>query len=80
MSVFGKIMSAIFGHGGQTQTAAPTGGSPGTSALKTTTAAAALASQEPVSGASNFDMEAVLNRFAAQKKEKLTWRQDRSSI
>jgi hypothetical protein len=24
MSVFGNIMSAIFGHGGQTQTAAPT--------------------------------------------------------
>jgi Domain of unknown function (DUF3597) len=52
----------------------PTGGSLGTSASKPTTAAAALASQQPVSGASNVDMEAVLTRFAAQKKEKLDWR------
>ena len=74
MGVFGNIMSAIFGHGGQTQTAAPTGGSPGTSASKPTTAAAAPDSQRAGLGASNVDVEAVLTRFAAQKKEKLDWR------
>jgi hypothetical protein len=74
MSVFGNIMSAIFGHGGQTQTAAPTGGSSGTSASKPTTAAAAPDSQRPVLGASSVDVEAVLTKFAAQRKEKLDWR------
>jgi Domain of unknown function (DUF3597) len=74
MSVFGNIMSAIFGHGGQTQTAAPTG-SAGTAASKPTTAAAGPPSQPPpVSGAATVDVEAVLTRLAAQKKEKLDWR------
>jgi Domain of unknown function (DUF3597) len=74
MSVFENIMSAIFGHGGQTQAAAPTG-SPGSSAPKPTTAAAGGASQPPpASGVSNVDVGAVLTRLAAQKKEKLDWR------
>jgi Domain of unknown function (DUF3597) len=74
MSVFGNIMSAIFGHGGQTQTAAPAGGV-GTAASKTTTVAAGSPSQPPpASGAAAVDVEAVLTRLAAQKKEKLDWR------
>jgi uncharacterized protein DUF3597 len=74
MSVFGNIMSAILGHGGQTQTAAPTG-SPGSTTPKPTTAAAGSSSQPPqVSGAANVDVEAVVTRLAAQKKEKLDWR------
>jgi len=41
----------------------------------TPTAAAGPASEpQPASGASNVDVEAVLTRFAARKKEKLDWR------
>jgi hypothetical protein len=83
MSIFGNIMSAIFGHGGQTPTAAstggpvaaPTGSSAAAAPNATTGAAAGPASQpQPASGASNVDVEAVLTRLAAQKKEKLDWR------
>ena len=73
MSVFGNIMSAIFGHGGQTQTAAPTGGV-GTAASKATVAAGSPSQPPPASGAATVDVEAVLTRLAAQKKEKLDWR------
>jgi Domain of unknown function (DUF3597) len=71
MSIFGNIMSAIFGHNEKPTAASP--GSPMASPSKPTTAAAA----GPVSqtaGASNVDVEAVLTRLAAQKKEKLDWR------
>jgi hypothetical protein len=73
MSVFGNIMSAIFGHGGQSQQAPPTSGPVGSAARPTTTAVAAPAGQ-PQPGAANVDVEAVLTRRAAQKKEKLDWR------
>jgi Domain of unknown function (DUF3597) len=83
MSIFGNIMSAIFGHGGQNPTAAstggraaaPTGSPPAPSSNPTAAAAAGPANQpQPASGASNVDVEAVLTRLAAQKKEKLDWR------
>jgi hypothetical protein len=70
MSIFGNIMSAIFGHGGQTPPGAPTGGP----ASPATTATGAAGQPQPASGASNVDVEAVLTRLAAQKKEKLDWR------
>jgi hypothetical protein len=71
MSVFGNIMSAIFGRGSQTQTAAPTGTAPS----KPTTAAAGSPSQpSPTSGAETVDVEAVLTKLAAQKEDKLDWR------
>ena len=69
MSVFGNIMSAIFGHGGQTQTATPTA-SAGSSAAAT----GGPSQPTPPSGASTVDVEAVVTRLAAQKKEKLDWR------
>ena len=68
MSVFGNIMSAIFGHGGQTQTATPA--SAGSSAAAT----GGPSQPPPPSGASTVDVEAVVTRLAAQKKEKLDWR------
>ncbi|HEY6603329.1 MAG TPA: DUF3597 domain-containing protein [Xanthobacteraceae bacterium] len=81
MSIFGNIMSAIFGHGGQNPTAstggpaAATGSSAAPTSKPTNTAAAGPAGQaQPTSGASNVDVEAVLTRLAAQKKEKLDWR------
>jgi hypothetical protein len=75
MSIFGSIMSAIFGHGGQNATASRTT-SPSSPASKSTSAAApAPATQaQPISAMSSVDVEAVLTRLAGQKKEKLDWR------
>jgi hypothetical protein len=59
MSIFGKIMSMIFGAS-QSQAAAPEAA-----------AAAPAASAAPMS---NVDVEAVLTELAKSKKEKLDWR------
>ena len=61
MSIFGNIMSAIFGHA----SAAPAGGAPAGGA------AAAPPANAPMS---NVDVEAVLTKLAAASKEKLDWR------
>ena len=59
MSIFGKIMSAIFGS---SATAAPTGGGAATGG-----AAAAPAS-------ATVDVAPILDKAVAAKKEKLEWR------
>ena len=61
MSIFSKIMSAIFGAG--TASAAP--------AATGTTGAAAAPAAAPMS---QVDVEAVLTKMAAENKEKLDWR------
>ncbi|MCZ7657002.1 MAG: DUF3597 domain-containing protein [Xanthobacteraceae bacterium] len=65
MSIFGKIMSAIFG--GSSAQAAPAAGATPTAAPGATPSAAA----EP---AQRVDVEAVVAGYAANKKEKLDWR------
>jgi uncharacterized protein DUF3597 len=71
MSVFGKIMGAIFGH---SATAAPAGGSaapaggaaaPGSSAAPASTTGAATQS---------VDVAAIVDKAVAAKHEKLEWR------
>jgi len=62
MSIFGTIMSAIFGHA---KAAAP-GAAPGSPAGGATPPASA-----PMS---NVDVEAVLTKLASENKEKLDWR------
>ena len=64
MSIFGSIMSAIFGSHAA---AAPSAGTASGSAPGTAT---------PPAGApmSNVDVEAVLTKLAAESKEKLDWR------
>jgi len=64
MSIFGNIMSAIFGSHAA---AAPSAGTASGSAPGTAT---------PAGGApmSNVDVEAVLTKLAAESKEKLDWR------
>jgi hypothetical protein len=62
MSIFGTIMSAIFGHA---KAAAP-GAVPGSPAGGATPPASA-----PMS---NVDVEAVLTKLASENKEKLDWR------
>jgi hypothetical protein len=70
MSIFGSIMSAIFGHGGQNATASPTA-SPSSPASKSTSAAApAPATQaQPSSAMSSVDVEAVLTRLACKRRK-----------
>jgi hypothetical protein len=75
MSIFGSIMSAIFGHGEQNPTASPTTSPSSPSSKSTSAAAPAPATQaQPTSAMSSVDVEAVLTTLAAQKKEKLDWR------
>ena len=62
MSIFGTIMSAIFGHA----KAATPGAAPGSAAGGATPPASA-----PMS---NVDVEAVLTKLASDNKEKLDWR------
>ncbi len=61
MSIFGKIMSSIFGSGDAQ--AAPAG-----------TAAAAPAATPAAAPMSAVDVEAVLTQLASQNKQKLDWR------
>ncbi len=77
MSIFGKIMSAIFGHANAAPAgAAPAGGStsvgaaPATRGLSGGTAAAG-GGAKPMS---DVDVSAVLTALAAKNKEKLDWR------
>jgi hypothetical protein len=64
MSIFGNIMSAIFGHSAQAQSAgAPQGGQ----TASPSTVPAATPQQ-------NVDVEAILGDRAKHKNEKLDWR------
>src|SRR6478752_7562706 len=83
MSIFGKIMSSIFGHASaQTpQAAPPPGGKTSTSAgAGSAPAASGPASASPPKGAAEpspapqVDVEAVLTKLASHNKEKLDWR------
>lgn len=76
MSIFGKIMSAIFGSsasaapaGGTATSTAPAGGSPSTSASSSSPAAAPAAAP-----AQTVDVAPILDAAVAAKKEKLEWR------
>jgi hypothetical protein len=62
MSIFGKLMAKIFGHGEKTTT--PTPGTPAGTARPTTPAATMTA----------VDVEAVLENLAAKNPQKLNWR------
>ncbi len=72
MSVFGNIMSAIFGHG-----AAPAQGTSTATGAPTTPTAPSSAGTPAGSSAApqaQVDVEAVLTKLASQNKEKLDWR------
>jgi hypothetical protein len=72
MSVFGNIMSAIFGH---SAAATPAGGAPAGSAPSTGSAAAPNAGGSAAAPASqNVDVAAIVDKAAAAKHEKLEWR------
>jgi hypothetical protein len=66
MSMFGNIMSSIFGHGAKAQPAPAAAGAP---------AGKPAASAAPASApGASVDVEAVLSKLASQNKEKLDWR------
>jgi hypothetical protein len=63
MSIFGKIMGAIFGTSAQ---AAPAGGAPA--------AGGGAAAGTATAPAQSVDIVPILEKAAAEKKEKLNWR------
>ncbi|HET7123135.1 MAG TPA: DUF3597 domain-containing protein [Bradyrhizobium sp.] len=67
MSIFGKIMSAIFGAKAG---AAPAGGA----ATTTAGGSAAGPSSAPAAPAQSVDVAPILDKAVAAKKEKLEWR------
>ena len=69
MSIFGKIMSAIFG--GSTATAAPAGGTASTAPAGGSSSTAAAPAAAP---AQTVDVAPILDKAVAAKKEKLEWR------
>lgn len=81
MSILGSILSTIFGHASaapaapasspQAAPAAPSSAAPSSAAPKP---AAAPASGMPPKPATPVDVTAILDKLAAQSKEKLTWR------
>jgi Domain of unknown function (DUF3597) len=76
VSIFGNIMSAIFGGqraGSQASQAsgAPTGSQSGAGSPS---APASSSNVVPGTAQSTVDVEAVLNKLAAQNKQKLNWR------
>lgn len=76
MSIFGTIMSAIFGHASAAPASpSPPGGSPAPASSKPSTSPApssSAASPAP-KPATTVDVAAVLTKLAAQNKEKLDW-------
>jgi Domain of unknown function (DUF3597) len=77
MSIFGKIMGAIFGH---SATAAPTGGTAAPAGGAATPASGGAASAgggaaaPSASPAQAVDVAAIVDKAAAAKHEKLEWR------
>jgi hypothetical protein len=76
MSVFGNIVSAIFGSkhaAGVTAAAGPSSPSPSSPTISASagTAAGATAAAKPISKA---DVEAILAKLAAEQREDLDWR------
>jgi len=66
MSIFGNIMSAIFGS--------KAAAAPGTASSTASGSAPGTAAAPAGAPMSNVDVEAVLTKLAAESKEKLDWR------
>jgi hypothetical protein len=81
MSIFGNIMSAIFGHSSSAAAAAPAAAAPGAApgAAAGTAQPAAPSAQSataaaPAAPASPVDVTAIMDQLAAQATQKLNWR------
>jgi hypothetical protein len=71
MSIFGKIMSAIFGP---KAAATPAGAGAAEGGPAASTGSAAAPSSAPVAPAQSVDVAAIVDKAAAAKGEKLQWR------
>jgi Domain of unknown function (DUF3597) len=77
MSVFGKIMSAIFGHSAAaapTGSSAPANATPGAAPTAAPTSTATTTEAAPAAPPQSVDVAAVVDKAAAAKHEKLEWR------
>jgi Domain of unknown function (DUF3597) len=75
MSVFGKIMGAIFGHGSaQAANASPAPGSSASPGTSSSSGASPGATPANVPPAQTVDVAAIVDKAAAAKGEKLAWR------
>jgi Domain of unknown function (DUF3597) len=72
MSIFGNIMSAIFGHGAAQ--AQPKPSTSNTAAAPNASSGAPAPTSASAAPQSQVDVEAVLNKLASQNREKLDWR------
>jgi hypothetical protein len=72
MSIFGKIMSAIFGS--SSAAAGPAGGATTSSAPAGSAPSASPASAPAAAPAQSVDVAPILDNAVAAKKEKLEWR------
>jgi Domain of unknown function (DUF3597) len=72
MSVFGNIMSAIFGHGAAKAQTTPAAG--GSAPSPSTAGSSAGSGTSPTAPRPQVDVEAILTNLASQNKEKLDWR------
>jgi hypothetical protein len=71
MSIFGKIMSAIFGS---KAAATPAGAGTAAGGAAAGTGSAAAPSSAPAGPAQSVDVAAIVDKAAAAKGEKLEWR------
>ena len=75
MSIFGKMMGAIFGsHASATTPTAPAGGSLSGAPASTASAEPAPAPAAPVAPPQSVDIAAILDKAVAAHHEKLEWR------
>jgi Domain of unknown function (DUF3597) len=72
MSIFGTIMSSIFGHSAKAESGPA--GSGAASAPTSTSAGVAKPAAPSATPQPQVDVESVLIQFASQHKEKLDWR------
>jgi Domain of unknown function (DUF3597) len=73
MSIFGKIMSGIFGHSGSA-TPAGSGAAPAGTAASGAGAGTASSSGPAAAPAQTVDVAAIVDKAVAAHKEKLEWR------
>jgi Domain of unknown function (DUF3597) len=77
MSIFGSIMSAIFGHASSETSAAPTTPAPADSTPASPTAQPVPTSEQPTAAARPgppVDVAAIMDKLAQQAGQKLDWR------
>jgi hypothetical protein len=74
MSIFGNIMSSIFGHAKAAPAQSPSAAPGKPSGPSPTSSSSAKTAAAPAAGKAQVDVAAVLTDLASKNKEKLDWR------